>query len=77
MEASPGYANAQPGPGAGRGGIITLLAPKWAPSVVESSAILDNRAHWFILRGLLGGDLEWLTFMLPTSHRNGLDSGKN
>jgi hypothetical protein len=77
MEASPGYANAQPGPGAGRGGIITLLAPKWALSVAESGAIQDNRGHWFILRGLPRGDLGVVNFMLQMSHHNGLDSRKN
>jgi hypothetical protein len=57
LEASPGYNNDPTVVGAGCGGIITLLHPKWSKKVVTTGAVMTNRAQWIMLSGLLGGDL--------------------
>jgi exonuclease III len=45
IEASQGYANAIDGSGAGKGGIATLLTPRWALLVTQSGIVMGNRAH--------------------------------
>ncbi|KAG0504512.1 hypothetical protein KC19_N025700, partial [Ceratodon purpureus] len=56
-DASPGYGHLEDETGAGCGGTITLLAPKWTHAVTASGSILENRVQWLILSGLPGGDL--------------------
>ncbi|KAG0628129.1 hypothetical protein M758_1G003200, partial [Ceratodon purpureus] len=57
LDASPGYGNQDHEDGAGCGGVLTLLAPRWSHAVTASGSILDNRVQWVILSGLPGGDL--------------------
>ena len=57
LEASPGYGNDPLVLGAGKVGIASLLSPKLAPLISRQGVILDNRCHYFILSGLLAGDI--------------------
>lgn len=57
LEASVGYGHNPLGAGAGCGGLITMLHPRWTRMVSANGALLENRAQWFILHGLPGGDL--------------------
>jgi hypothetical protein len=52
-------------PGAGKGGILTLLHPKWKQNVTQSGSLMGNRAQWFILQGLPGGDIGFVNLYAP------------
>ena len=67
-EADPGY-NVDGQEGAGKGGICTLLHEKLAPLVSSYGSILHNRAFWFRLKGLPGGDLGILNIYAPNDSR--------
>jgi hypothetical protein len=65
---SQGYANNLDRIGAGKGGIVTLLAPKWATLVSQSGVIMGNRVHWFVLSGLPCGDIGIVNLYAPNEH---------
>lgn len=65
LEASVGYNNDPSGPGAGKGGLITLVGPKYAHMITSSGSILENRAHWIILDGLPGGQVGIVNIYAP------------
>jgi hypothetical protein len=52
-----GYGHNAQTPGAGKGGIIALLHPRWKSNVTQSGLVMGNRVQWIILQGLLGEDL--------------------
>lgn len=54
-EAEIGYT--PDGSNAGKGGIASLIAPKWAKFISQSGSICGGRVHWFILKRLSGGDI--------------------
>lgn len=68
LEAEPGY-NVDGHEGAGKGGICTILHEKLAPSVSGHGTILQNRAFWFKLKGLPGGDLGIVNLYAPNDSR--------
>ena len=55
--------------GAGRGGICSILHEKLAPLVSGHGSILNNRAFWFRLKWLPGGDLGILNLYAPNDTR--------
>lgn len=57
IDATDGYNNATGDAGAGRGGVASFVAPRLAANVGQSGTIMDNRVHWFILKGIAGGDI--------------------
>jgi exonuclease III len=54
LEATVGYNNAPQDEGVGRGGVATLLSPRWGALVTDQRAVMQNKAHWFIIRGTPG-----------------------
>jgi hypothetical protein len=60
LEATAGYNNAPQDEGASKGGVATLLVPKWAQLVTDQGLVLQNQVHWFIIRGIPGGDTGFL-----------------
>lgn len=65
LEATHGYTIA--GLGAGKGGVVTLLAPKWVSMITQQGSIMNNRVHWFILGGLPGGEVGFANIYAPNS----------
>jgi len=65
VEASVGYNNLLLGPGAGKGSIIILVAPRLASMVTRSSTILNNRAQWITIQGLPGGEVGIVKIYAP------------
>lgn len=57
LEASVGYGHDPFDQGAGCGGVITLVHPRWKRKIGASGSLLDNRVHWFVIQGLPGGDI--------------------
>lgn len=57
LEALVGYGHDPSDPGAGCGGVITLINPKWASHIGATGSLMENRLHWVILKGLPGGDV--------------------
>lgn len=53
------------GHSASKGGIAKLLAFKWASLVKQLGAISVNRAHLFILTGILGGNIGFVNIYEP------------
>ncbi|KAG0558298.1 hypothetical protein KC19_10G017200, partial [Ceratodon purpureus] len=47
------------------GGVITLVHPRWSTKLGASGSCLDNRAHWFILQGIPGGDVGFVNIYVP------------
>lgn len=68
LDAEAGY-NVDGSEGAGRGGICTLLKENLAPLVSNHGTILHNRAFWFRLSGLPGGDVGVLNLYAPNNPR--------
>lgn len=64
-EATAGYGHDPLDPGAGCGGVITLIHPRWARHIGTSGTVLGNRLHWFILTGLPGGDIGFANIYAP------------
>jgi exonuclease III len=71
LDVSVGYGHDPLTPGAGKGGVLILLHPRWLSNISQSGSILDNRARWFILQGLSGGDIGFVNIYAPneSSHR--------
>ncbi|KAG0605467.1 hypothetical protein M758_9G061900 [Ceratodon purpureus] len=65
LAASDGYGHGPDDPGAGCGGVMTLLHPRWHQHIGASGSILNNRAHWLILKGLPGGDIGLVNLYAP------------
>ena len=67
LEATLGCNNNLEEDGAGKGGIATLLAPRWAQLVTKQNLVLQNKAHRFIIRGTLRGDLGFVNIYAPNT----------
>ena len=65
IEDSTGYAQALERKRVGKRRLATLLAPKWAKLVTQTRVVMENHAHWFILGGLLGGNLGVVNIYVP------------
>lgn len=65
LEASVGYGHTPLDLGAGCRGVLILIHPRWARKIGSSGAIQDNRAHWFVLQGLPGGDIGFANIHAP------------
>lgn len=62
-QALPGY-NLN-GSSSGKGGVVSLIASKWASLISSTGTILGGRALWFIMSRLPGGDLGFLNIYAP------------
>jgi exonuclease III len=65
LDATVGYNNGPLDAGASKGGLATFLAPQRANLVSNHGTVLQNRVHWFVLRGTLGGDTGFLNIYTP------------
>lgn len=62
-EATPGYTT--DGISAGKGGVASLISPRWAKFVSSSGSMCDGRFHWFIMSNIPGGDLGFINLYAP------------
>lgn len=65
LDATPGYGYDPTEPGAGCGGIMIFIHPRWARKIGASGLLLDNQGHWFVLQGLPGGDIGFVNLYAP------------
>ena len=63
LDATPGYNHNQFDQGAGKGGVMALLAPRWSHVISHQGSILVNRAHYFALLGLHGGTIDFINVL--------------
>jgi len=62
-EAEQGYTAT--GGSAGKGGLLTLVSPKWSNLISQSGSILGGKAQWFIFSKIQGGDLGFIHVYAP------------
>ena len=65
LDATPGYNHNPLDQGAGKRGVMILLAPRWSHVISHQGSILVNRAHYFALLGLLGGTIDFINVYAP------------
>lgn len=62
-EAEPGYTI--DGTHSGKGGMATLIAPRWSKLITDSGSLFGDRTHWCILSKLPGRDLGFVNLYAP------------
>jgi hypothetical protein len=60
LEATMGYNNGPRDAGSGKGGLATILVPRWVKMVSQQGSVMQNQAQWFVLKGTLGGNTVFL-----------------
>jgi len=62
-EAEQGYTAT--GVSTGKGGLATLVSPRWSNLISQSSSILGGKAQWLIFSKIQGGELGFINVYAP------------
>ncbi|KAG0595482.1 hypothetical protein M758_UG169900, partial [Ceratodon purpureus] len=65
LAVSPGYGHHLDTNGAGQGGVLTLLHPRWQRNIRDSGSIHDNKVQWTILTGIPRDDIGFANVYAP------------